>query len=413
MTLDQDAASSTPAFTSPERAPTMVPPCFITLGLVGESAAMRRTRADVMRYAPKSATVLVTGETGSGKELVARALHDLSPRARAPFVAVNVATLRRELTASELFGHERGSFSGAVTSHKGLFEQAHGGTLFLDEIGELDPTAQADLLRVLETREVRPLGSSRPRTVDVRIVAATHRDLAAMVTTGEFRSDLYYRLNVLAVVTPPLRNRREDIPVLVAHLLYRLRHEAGVRHLTRDALSLLAGYPWPGNARQLLNVLRRALAHSDDAALDADVIRAAHVPVLEIPAGTASLAFDRILFADDRAAITDGALDMLASIAQASRAEVIIAHVATGKPAREQVDHTATFLRLFEGLQVRSIMVENDDVERTLLDLAHNERVGLIAVLHRHTGLWTGLFHTSTTKGIALHSAVPVLALEQ
>ena len=144
-----------------------------------------------------------------------------------------------------------------------------------------------------------------------------------------------------------------------------------------------------------------------------DVIRAAHVPVLEIPAGTASLAFDRILFADDRAAITDGALDMLASIAQASRAEVIIAHVATGKPAREQVDHTATFLRLFEGLQVRSIMVENDDVERTLLDLAHNERVGLIAVLHRHTGLWTGLFHTSTTKGIALHSAVPVLALEQ
>lgn len=144
-----------------------------------------------------------------------------------------------------------------------------------------------------------------------------------------------------------------------------------------------------------------------------DVIRTARVPVLEIPAGTSALSFDRILYADDRASITDGALDMLASIAQASGAEVIIAHVATGKPAREQVDHTATYQRLFKGLRLRTVMVENDDVESALLELADRERVDLIALLHRHTGVWTGLFHTSTTKGVALHSTIPVLALEQ
>ncbi len=244
-----------------------------SLGLVGDCPAMRRLHLDLARYAPRPATVLVRGETGSGKELVARALHDLSPRARGPFVAVNVATLRRDLIASELFGHERGAFTGAVTSHKGLFEQAHGGTLLLDEIGELDPAAQADLLRVLETREVRPLGSTRPRTVDVRVIAATHRDLAELAADGRFRADLYYRLHVLSVVVPPLRERADDLPALVAHLLYRLRHEAGERHLTRDALAVLAGYDWPGNVRQLLNVLRRALARSDAAALDAAALR--------------------------------------------------------------------------------------------------------------------------------------------
>ncbi len=247
--------------------------CLASLGLVGDSVVMRRLHDDVARYAPKTATVLVRGETGSGKELVARALHDLSPRSRAPFVAVNVATLRRDLTASELFGHERGAFTGAVTTHRGLFEQAHGGTLFLDEIGELDAAAQADLLRVQETHEVRPLGSTRPRIVDVRVVAATHRDLAAMVATGDFRADLYYRLNVLAIVAPPLRDRREDIPDLVEHLLHRLRPEVGLRRLTGEALDLLAGYPWPGNVRQLLNVLRRALARDDSIVLDAEVIR--------------------------------------------------------------------------------------------------------------------------------------------
>jgi DNA-binding NtrC family response regulator len=265
--------------------------CFSALGLVGDSDAIHTLRAEVARYAPRSATVLVTGETGTGKELVAQALHALSPRARGPFVAVNVATLRRELTASALFGHERGAFTGAVTSHRGLFEQAHGGTLLLDEVGELEPAAQAALLRVLETREVRPLGSTRPRVVDVRVIAATHRDLTSMVSTGEFREDLYYRINVFCIPLPTLRDRREDLAALVAHLFDRLRHEVGERHLTRDALSLLAGYPWPGNVRQLLNVLRRALAHCDDPALDAAVVRAA----LSVESGTVPAVPYRVL----------------------------------------------------------------------------------------------------------------------
>ncbi len=276
MSLDQCArADSSATDTQPTNSTAASPMHITSLGLVGDSPTMRRLHVDIARYASKSATVIVAGETGSGKELVARALHDLSPRARSPFVAVNVACLRKDLMTSELFGHERGAFTGAVTTHRGMFEQAHGGTLLLDEIGELDAVAQADLLRVLETREVRPLGSSRSRVVDVRVIAATHRDLGAMVSTGQFRADLYYRLHVLSIIAPPLRERREDLPAVVAHLLYRLRHEVGVRHVSRDALDVLAGYPWPGNVRQLLNVLRRALAHSDESALDADVIRAA------------------------------------------------------------------------------------------------------------------------------------------
>ena len=242
---------------------------FASVGLIGTSRPMQAVRADVLRYARSSAPALVTGETGTGKELVARALHVASPRALRPFVAVNVATLRSDLTASELFGHERGAFTGALTRHRGLFEQAHGGTLLLDEIGELDARTQADLLRVLETGEVRPLGCECPRTVDVRVLAATHRDLAAMVTAGCFRADLFYRLNVLTVTVPTLRERREDLPALVEHLLARLRSEVGERRLTNDALALLGRHPFPGNVRQLLTVLRRALVRDERAVLDA------------------------------------------------------------------------------------------------------------------------------------------------
>ncbi len=254
-------------------APTAGTEPFASLGLVGDSRVMQRLRGDVRRYAPRTATVLVLGETGSGKELVARALHLASLRAHAPFVAVNVATLRRELLTSELFGHERGAFTGAVLRHRGVFEQAHNGTLLLDEIGELTPDAQADLLRVVETGEVRPVGSDRPRAVNVRLVAATHRDLAAMVDTGRFREDLYYRLHMLPVVTPPLRERPEDLPALVAHLLRRLRADVGQRQLTDAALAELQQHPWPGNVRQLLNVLRRATARTDAPVLGLEAIR--------------------------------------------------------------------------------------------------------------------------------------------
>ena len=259
---------------APPRSSTDV---FETVGLVGRAPGMLRLRADVLRYARSStAPVLVTGDSGTGKELLARALHLASPRATRPLVAVNVATLRSDL-GSELWGHERGSFTGAFTRHRGVWEQAHGGTLFLDEIGELDSRTQADLLRVLETGEVRPLGCERPRAVDVRVVTATHRDLGAMVAAGQFRADLYYRLSVLPLRTQPLRERRSDMPALVHHLLERLRPEVGTRSLTGDALALLVRHPWPGNVRQLLNVLRRALVRDERLVLDAEALAEALV----------------------------------------------------------------------------------------------------------------------------------------
>jgi two-component system response regulator HydG len=272
VAIDRDAHPSPPNTLSTARSAPEPIDIFAALGLVGTSRPIQRLRADVLRYGRSNATVLVQGETGSGKELVARALHLASPRARRSFVAVNVATLRGEMLASELFGHERGAFTGAFTRHRGLFEQAHGGTLFLDELGELDARTQADLLRVLETGEVRPLGSERARVVDVRIVAATHRDLGAIVTAGCFRADLYYRLNVLSVTVPTLRERRADLPVLVEHLLARLRPEVGDRRLSSDALALLSRHPFPGNIRQLLNVLRRALVRDDRLVVDAATI---------------------------------------------------------------------------------------------------------------------------------------------
>jgi DNA-binding NtrC family response regulator len=278
MTLDasvavrRDTSSSTHDPSAAAPAPASPSDVFTTVGFIGRAPVMLRLRADVLRYARSNAPVLVTGETGSGKELVARALHAASPRARHPFVAVNVATLRSDLTSSELFGHERGAFTGAVVRRRGVFEQAHGGTLLLDEVGELDLRIQTDLLRVLETGEIRPLGSERARIVDVRVIAATHRDLSSMVTAGSFREDLYYRLNVLPLTTPSLRQHRGDLPALVHHLLERLRPEVGDRRLSNDALALLASHPWPGNIRQLLNVLRRALVRDERLVLDAEAI---------------------------------------------------------------------------------------------------------------------------------------------
>jgi DNA-binding NtrC family response regulator len=275
LVVDRDPDSPTHRSAADSHAASSSDAIFSAVGLTGRAPVMLRLRADILRYARASAPVLITGETGAGKELVARALHAASPRRRAPLVAVNVATLRSELTASELFGHERGAFTGALTRRRGLFEQAHGGTLFLDELGELDLATQADLLRVLESGEVRPLGGERTRTIDARVVAATHRDLASMVSQGTFREDLYYRLNVLPLKVPSLREHRGDLPALVHHLLERLRPEVGVRHLSTDALALLSRHPWPGNVRQLLNVLRRALVCDERPVLDADALSAA------------------------------------------------------------------------------------------------------------------------------------------
>ncbi len=245
------------------------------IGLVGRTPAMRALRQQIARFARTTATVVVRGETGTGKELVARAIHQLSSRARRLFVTANIAALPDTLVQSELFGCERGAFTGATVRRRGLFEQADGGTLFLDEVGELTIEAQASLLRVLETREIRPLGAERNRPVNVRLVVATHRDLWAMVGRGDFREDLYYRLHTLLIRVPPLRFRVDDLPLLAEDLLLRLQSEAGERHLDPVAITRLQSYGWPGNVRQLANVLRRAAAQTDALVLtDADLLAA-------------------------------------------------------------------------------------------------------------------------------------------
>jgi two-component system response regulator HydG len=230
--------------------------------LIGDSEPMRRLRDFIGRVADTAAPVLILGETGTGKSLVARALHDGSPRASAPFVSINCAALPEALLESELFGHVRGAFTGATVDRSGLFVEANGGTLFLDEIGEMAPALQAKMLHVLERAVVRPVGASRERSVDVRILAATHRDLRAAVADGKFRADLLYRLDVVSVTVPPLRQRREDVPALVTQFLEaaRQRHpRTGVDRLSPDALDALARQHWAGNVRELAHVIERVI----------------------------------------------------------------------------------------------------------------------------------------------------------
>jgi formate hydrogenlyase transcriptional activator len=229
--------------------------------VVGGSAALRRVLKEVETVAPTDATVLVRGETGTGKELIARALHHLSPRRGRTFVKLNCAAIPTGLLESELFGHEKGAFTGAVSQKVGRFELAHQGTLFLDEVGDVPPELQPKLLRVLQEREFERLGGTRSLRVDVRLVVATHRDLERMVADGRFREDLYYRLNVFPLVLPPLRERREDIPLLVRHFTRRFARRMGRRIETvpAEALEALVRYPWPGNIRELENLIERAV----------------------------------------------------------------------------------------------------------------------------------------------------------
>jgi len=227
------------------------------VNIVGNGEAMQRVRATIARIAAHRTTVLVLGESGTGKELVARALHAESPRADKRFVAVNCAAIPGPLLESELFGHRKGAFTDAVRDKPGLFADADGGTLFLDEVGELPLALQAKLLRALQDSEIRPVGATESMRVDVRVIAATLRDLAVEVAAGRFREDLYYRLNVVPLVVPPLRERAEDIPALAQHF-------AGARaRLADDVLAALAGQPWPGNVRELENVIERALVLAD------------------------------------------------------------------------------------------------------------------------------------------------------
>jgi len=230
-------------------------------GLVGESAPMRHIYELVAKAAPSDATVLILGESGTGKELVARAIHQNSPRVRQPFLVITAAAMADTLLESELFGHERGAFTGAISMKKGQLELAEGGTVFLDEIGELAPALQVKLLRVLQERELMRVGSSRPIKIEVRFIAATNRDLAAAVKDGGFRQDLYYRLNVVALSVPPLRERRADIPLLASFFISRFsaRCKRKVVGLSDDARACLLNYDWPGNVRELENAIERAV----------------------------------------------------------------------------------------------------------------------------------------------------------
>ncbi|WP_018140721.1 MULTISPECIES: sigma-54 dependent transcriptional regulator [unclassified Thioalkalivibrio] len=234
------------------------------LGLVGESAVMQQLRDQIRRVAATHSTVLLRGESGTGKELAARALHELSPRASGPFVAVNCATIPEGLVEAELFGHAQGAYTGAVKARTGLIQSAHGGTLFLDEIGELAPAAQARLLRVLQDGEIRPVGANENLKVDVRLLAATHRDLETMIAEQTFRADLYYRLRVLELSIPPLRERREDILPLAQHFLENLPTSGPAPHLTPEAQEALGTHDWPGNVRELANALERGWVLSPD-----------------------------------------------------------------------------------------------------------------------------------------------------
>jgi len=240
--------------------------------IVGSSAPIRTVLQQVARVAPTDSTVLITGDTGTGKELVARAIHKRSARSARPFVAVNCAAVPASLIASELFGHERGAFTGALQRRQGKFELADGGTLFLDEVGELPADTQVVLLRVLQEREVERVGGSRPIRIDVRVIAATNRDLHTAIAERTFRSDLFYRLNVFPVEIPPLQERPTDIPILVEYFVHRLSKRAGkkITGISSKTLELLQSYPWPGNIRELQNVIERAVIISDGAQLTVD-----------------------------------------------------------------------------------------------------------------------------------------------
>ena len=270
--------------------------------IVGASAALTAVLSRVSKVAGSDSTVLVTGESGTGKELVARAIHRRSRRASRAFVAVNCAAIPRDLIASELFGHERGAFTGAVQRRLGRFELAEGGTIFLDEVGELSVDTQVALLRVLQEREFERMGGRERIKVDVRVIAATNRDLTAAVADGTFREDLFYRLNVFPVEMPPLRERREDIPVLVEYFIGRYARKAGkaFQRVSKRTLDRLQSYPWPGNVRELQNVIERSVILSDTEEFTVDESWLSAAPAIE-----SRLGLSRTLAAQEKAIVED------------------------------------------------------------------------------------------------------------
>jgi formate hydrogenlyase transcriptional activator len=265
--------------------------------IIGRSAALEAVLEKVELVAPTTSTVLIQGETGTGKELIAKAIHNISPRYDRPFVKVNCAAIPLDLLESELFGHERGAFTGAISQKIGRFELADKGTIFLDEVGDIPPSLQPKLLRVLQEQEFERLGSTRTHHVDVRVVAATNRDLEQMVNRSEFRGDLYYRLNVFPVLLPPLRARGQDIPVLVSYFVDFYGREIGKRieHIPEETMLALRSYTWPGNVRELQNLIQRAVILSSDGVLS-NPLPSTHLETVTVTAkSTALIEVDRAL----------------------------------------------------------------------------------------------------------------------
>src|ERR1700678_1076857 len=265
--------------------------------IVGSSPALESVLAGVERVARTDATVLVRGETGTGKELIAHAIHNLSARCESAFIKLNCAAIPLDLLESELFGHERGAFTGAIAQKIGRFELADKGTLFLDEVGDIPPPLQPKLLRVLQEQEFERLGSARTHHVDVRLVAATNRNLGEMANRGTFRTDVYYRLNVFPVLLPPLRERSEDIPALVAHFveIYGRRMSRQIDHIPQATMSALTAYHWPGNIRELQNLIERAVILSDDGVLSNPLQALGTMSIPDSPPATTLKDSERVL----------------------------------------------------------------------------------------------------------------------
>jgi formate hydrogenlyase transcriptional activator len=265
--------------------------------VIGNSSALESVLEQVERVAPTDSTVLIQGETGTGKELIAHAIHNLSSRCGKPFIRLNCAAIPLDLLESELFGHERGAFTGAIAQKIGRFELADKGTLFLDEVGDIPPPLQPKVLRVLQEQEFERLGSARTHHVDVRLVAATNRNLGEMANRGTFRNDLYYRLNVFPVLLPPLRERSEDIPALVAHFveIYGRRMSRQIDHIPQATMSALTAYHWPGNIRELQNLIERAVILSDDGVLSNPLQALGTMSIPDSPPATTLKDSERVL----------------------------------------------------------------------------------------------------------------------